>query len=82
MKACLKAPLLNGYQGIWYSIATEELYRMRYRSERELKESVRNYIDFYNEQRLHEELGYVAPATYEENFYKKLMLKKSGKEQP
>lgn len=69
-------------ESFFATLKQEELYRMRYRSERELKESVRNYIDFYNEQRLHEELGYVAPATYEENYYKKLMLKNSGKEQP
>lgn len=60
-------------EAFFASLKQEELYRMRYRSERELKESLKNYIVFYNEHRLHESLGHVPPSTYEENYYKKML---------
>ena len=50
------------------SLKKEELYRCRYRSERELKESIKNYIDFYNNKRLHEKLNYRTPTQVEEEY--------------
>ena len=48
----------------------EELYRYRYKSERELVDSLKKYVDFYNEERPHTYLGYMTPNKYED-LYKK-----------
>ena len=37
----------------------EELYRYRYKSEKELVDSLKKYVDFYNEERPHTYLGYM-----------------------
>ena len=47
----------------------EELYRSRYRSERQMKECIESYIRFYNEERLHEKLQYKTPVQVEVEFY-------------
>jgi transposase InsO family protein len=47
----------------------EELYRSRYRSERQMKECIESYIRFYNEERLHEKLQYKTPVQVEAEFY-------------
>ncbi|MBR3377240.1 MAG: IS3 family transposase [Mogibacterium sp.] len=47
----------------------EELYRSRYRSERQMKECIESYIRFYNEERLHEKLQYKTPVQVEEEYY-------------
>lgn len=54
------------------TLKQEELYRMRYRSEREFKESVKSYINFYNNERLHETLGYIPPSKYEHDYFEKI----------
>ena len=46
----------------------EELYRTRYRSEREFKAAVREYITFYNEKRPHKKLRYKTPKQYEDEY--------------
>ena len=48
----------------------EELYRYRYKSERELVISLNKYVDFYNQERPHTYLGYMTPNKYED-LYKK-----------
>ena len=50
------------------SLKKEELYRWRYRSERELKERIKEYVDFYNNIRPHEKLRYKTPAKVEEEY--------------
>ena len=54
------------------TLKKEELYRIRYRSERQIKECIESYIKFYNEERLHERLNYKTPdqieAEYHSNF--------------
>ena len=47
----------------------EELYRKDYRSERELKESVARYIQFYNSERIHSMNFYRSPDKYEAEYY-------------
>jgi len=47
----------------------EELYRKDYRSEKELKESVSRYIQFYNSERIHSMNFYRSPDKYEEEYY-------------
>lgn len=53
------------------SLKREELYRTRYRSEKELKVAVDKYMVFYNEQRPHARNGYKTPAKKEADFYDK-----------
>lgn len=47
----------------------EELYRKNYRSERDLKDSIAQYIHFYNSQRIHSMNLYRTPDKYEEEYY-------------
>ena len=59
-------------QSFFGTLKKEELYRIRYRSERQMKECIASYIKFYNEERLHERLNYKTPdrieAEYHSNF--------------
>lgn len=48
----------------------EELYRTNYRSETELKDSIKRYIAFYNGERPHSLLRYRTPDRAEAEFYK------------
>ena len=50
------------------SMKREELYRYKYRSEREFRAAVDRYIDFYNTQRPHKTLHYKTPAQKEEDY--------------
>ncbi len=43
----------------------EELYRYKYKSEREFRKSVSDYIEYYNSKRPHTYLGYLTPDRYE-----------------
>ena len=54
------------------SLKKEELYRWRYRSEREFKERIKDYVDFYNNIRPHERLQYKTPAQVEEEYLSSL----------
>ena len=44
---------------------SEELYRYKYKSEREFRKSVLDYVEYYNTQRPHTYLGYLSPDKYE-----------------
>lgn len=44
---------------------SEELYRYKYKSEREFRKSVSDYVEYYNTQRPHTYLGYLSPDKYE-----------------
>lgn len=48
-------------ESFFASIKREELYRTKYRSEREFKEAVDSYIEFYNDKRPHAKLKYKTP---------------------
>ena len=54
------------------SMKKEELYRWRYRSERELKERIKEYVAFYNNIRPHEKLRYKTPVQVEEEYFNSL----------
>ena len=43
----------------------EELYRYNYKSEREFRKSVDEYLRFYNIERPHSTLAYKTPERYE-----------------
>jgi len=47
---------------LWRSVKYEEVYLKEYRTVIEATEGLRRYFRFYNEERLHQALGYRAPA--------------------
>jgi len=47
---------------LWRTIKYEEVYLKEYASPREAREGLRDYLRFYNEQRLHQALDYRTPA--------------------
>lgn len=56
-------------EAFFKSLKSEELYRRMYRSEREFKESVDEYMRFYNEERPHKTLHYKTPKQFESEYY-------------
>ena len=51
-------------ESFFSSLKQEELYRRRFHSVSEFKNSVNNYINFYNNERTHSALNYKSPNTY------------------
>lgn len=51
------------------SLKKEELYRMNYHSEDELKRRIEEYMEFYNNERLHAALNYKSPNAHERLFF-------------
>lgn len=49
----------------------EELYRTKYRSEKEFKAAVHTYMQFYNNKRPHKNNQYKTPAEWEAEYYQK-----------
>ena len=50
----------------WYKTMKTEMYRRsEFESDGALRKSVRAYVDFYNDERLHSSLGYRTPSQYE-----------------
>ena len=47
---------------LWRSVKYEEVYLKEYRSPREAREGLRRYLEFYNNRRPHQALGYRTPA--------------------
>lgn len=47
---------------LWRSLKYEEVYLNEYRSPREAREGIGNYLDFYNHRRPHQSLAYKVPA--------------------
>jgi putative transposase len=48
---------------LWRTIKYEEVYLKDYRTMREAQSSLKAFINFYNKERLHQALGYKAPAS-------------------
>lgn len=48
----------------WRSFKREEFYLHEYDDVKSLKEAIRNYIEFYNQKRWHQSLGYKTPADF------------------
>lgn len=58
-------------ESFWGSLKNELVHHQRYATRAEAEASVREYIEvFYNRQRRHSRLGYVAPAVFVDNFNK------------
>ena len=53
-------------ESFFKSMKAEELYRYKFRSEREFRKAVADYIERYNAERPHTYLGYLTPNRYEE----------------
>lgn len=53
------------------SMKREELYRTKYKSERELKDAIADYITFYNEKRPHAKNHQKTPDAAEEEYFHK-----------
>jgi putative transposase len=47
---------------MWRTVKYENIYLNDYRCVEELEEGLRAYFRFYNEERLHQSLGYAPPA--------------------
>ena len=59
-------------ESFFSSMKQEELYRTRFKSEREFKETVFRYIVFYNSTRPHSTLHYLTPDQVESSYYTKI----------
>ena len=58
-------------ESFFKSMKTERLYRTDFRSEREFREAVKEYIAFYNEKRPHSVLRYRIPNKCEDDYVRK-----------
>lgn len=54
-------------ESFFSTMKREELYRAKYKSEREFKQAVSDYITFYNEKRPHKYLNYKTPTQFEKD---------------
>lgn len=55
-------------ESFFKSMKTEKLYRTDFRSEREFRIAVKEYIEFYNKKRPHSVLRYRTPNKFEEDY--------------
>ncbi len=55
-------------ESFFASMKQEELYRAKYRSEKEVKEAINTYMIFYNERRPHAKLKYKTPSQKEAEY--------------
>lgn len=55
-------------ESFFATLKQEKLYRWKYRSVREFKESVAQYMNWYNNSRLHDYLGNIPPTIYESSY--------------
>ena len=58
-------------EAFFKTLKAEELYRNNYRSEREFRERVGAYIEFYNGKRPHHINRYRTPNAMEESYFKR-----------
>ena len=65
-------------ESFFANMKQEELYRTKDRSEKEFKEAIVTYIEFYNNMRPHSILRYRTPNTVEEEYFNKHQSDNNG----
>ena len=55
-------------ESFYHSMKSDVIHGVQFDDEQHLKRTIREYIRYYNERRLHSSIGYMAPAMYEQNF--------------
>ena len=58
-------------ESFFKSMKTEKLYRTDFRSEREIREAIRDYVHYYNSKRPHSVINYRTPDAYESDYFKR-----------
>ena len=58
-------------ESFFANMKREELFRTKYRSEKEFRTAVKNYIQFYNEERPHSKNKYKTPSQKEAEYFSK-----------
>jgi putative transposase len=60
---------------LWRSVKYEEVYLREYRSAEELRISLKRYLNYYNQERTHQSLGYLTPN---EIYHQQLTMKEAA----
>jgi len=55
-------------ESLYRSLKSEEVYRMYYKTFEDMRESIDEYVAFFNNIRPHQRLKYLTPRQYEERF--------------
>ncbi len=53
-------------ESFFHTLKTEKIYQRQYRTTKEVKRDILNFIDFYNKERLHSSLDYMSPDEFEQ----------------
>lgn len=53
-------------ESFFHSMKAEELYGKTFSDDEQLRQALRSYIAFYNQQRIHSSLRYLPPAVFEQ----------------
>ncbi len=61
-------------ESFWGTLKNELVYHRDYQTREEETRDITEYIEiFYNRQRIQKRLGYLSPAAYEIEYYKKML---------
>lgn len=58
-------------ESFFKSMKAEKLYRTDFRSEREIREAIKDYVHYYNSKRPHSVINYRTPNAYESIYFKR-----------